>query len=127
VAVLAGKQLQGKLRDSAYAEVTGSVARPVAFSVAIIMLVYLPLLSLSGIEGKMFRPMAITMACALFGALIYSVLFFPALLALFVPPPKTHGPRWVDTLTEGYARALPWAIRKRWWLIAGASAAAAWC
>jgi cobalt-zinc-cadmium resistance protein CzcA len=123
VAVLAGKQLQGKLRDGAYAEVTGSVARPVAFSVAIIMLVYLPLLSLSGIEGKMFRPMAITMACALFGALIYSVLFFPALLALFVPPPKTHGPRWVDTLTEGYARALPWAIRKRWWLIAGASAA----
>jgi cobalt-zinc-cadmium resistance protein CzcA len=123
VAVLAGEQLRGKLRDDAYAEVSSSVARPVAFSVAIIMLVYLPLLSLSGIEGKMFRPMAITMACALFGALIYSVLFFPALLALFVPPPKTHGPRWVDTLTETYARALPWAIRKRWWLIAGATAA----
>ena len=57
-----------------------AVARPVAFAVAIIMLVYLPLLSLEGIEGKMFRPMAVTMACALFGALVYSVLFFPALL-----------------------------------------------
>ncbi len=39
----------------------------------------------------MFRPMAVTMACALFGALVYSVLFFPALLAIFVPPSKGHG------------------------------------
>jgi cobalt-zinc-cadmium resistance protein CzcA len=123
VAALAGKQLRGRERDGAYAEVSGSVARPVAFSVAIIMLVYLPLLSLSGIEGKMFKPMAITMACALFGALIYSVVFFPALLALFVPPPKSHGPRWVDALTDSYARALPWAIRKKGWLIGAAGAA----
>jgi multidrug efflux pump subunit AcrB len=54
-------------------------ARAVTFSVAIIMLVYIPLLTLEGVEGKMFRPMAITMACALFGALVYSVLFFLAL------------------------------------------------
>jgi cobalt-zinc-cadmium resistance protein CzcA len=125
VTALAGKQLVGKARDGAYAEVGSSVARPVAFSVAIIMLVYLPLLSLSGIEGKMFKPMAITMACALFGALIYSVVFFPALLALFVPPAKSHGPRWVERLTALYARALPWALGKKWWLIAGAGTALA--
>ncbi|MET0387764.1 MAG: CusA/CzcA family heavy metal efflux RND transporter [Polyangiales bacterium] len=121
IAALAGKQLVGKDRDGAYTEVGGSVVRPVAFAVAIIMLVYLPLLSLTGIEGKMFRPMAITMACALFGALVYSVLFFPAMLALFVPPAKGHGPRWVEHVTAMYGRALPFALRFKWPLL-GASA-----
>jgi heavy metal efflux system protein len=113
IAALAGKQLKGKSRDGAYTEVAASVARPVAFAVAIIMLVYLPLLSLIGIEGKMFRPMAITMACALFGALVYSVFFFPAMLALFVPPAKSHGPRYMERVTEWYSRALPWALHHK--------------
>jgi cobalt-zinc-cadmium resistance protein CzcA len=125
IAALAGKQLVAKARDGAYSEVAGAVARPVAFSVAIIMLVYLPLLTLTGIEGKMFRPMAITMACALFGAVVYSVVFFPAMLALFVPPAKNHGPRWMERVTNAYARALPWAIRRKWYLIAGAVVALA--
>lgn len=120
IAALAGKQLVGRSRDGAYTEVAGSVVRPVAFSVAIIMLVYLPLLSLAGIEGKMFRPMAITMACALFGALVYSVLFFPAVLALWVPAPRSHGPRWMENVTSLYARVLPGALRRKWWLIAAA-------
>jgi len=71
----------------------------------------------------MFRPMAITMACALFGALIYSIFFFPALLALFVPPAKGHGPRWVERITEWYGRRLPWTLAHKWWLIGGAAAA----
>jgi heavy metal efflux system protein len=113
IAALAGKQLKGTARDGAYTEVGSAVARPVAFAVAIIMLVYLPLLSLTGIEGKMFRPMAITMACALFGALVYSVVFFPAMLALFVPPSKNHGPKYMEHVTNWYARALPWALRHK--------------
>jgi cobalt-zinc-cadmium resistance protein CzcA len=119
IAALAGKTLIKRARDGAYAEVAGAVSRPVAFSVAIIMLVYLPLLSLEGIEGKMFRPMAVTMACALFGALVYSVLFFPALLAIFVPPSKGHGPRWVSWLGKHYDRALPWAIEHKGALLVG--------
>ncbi len=118
---LAGKRLLGTARDGAYSEVAASVARPVAFSVAIIMLVYLPLLSLSGIEGKMFRPMAITMACALLGALIYAILFFPALLALLVPPPKGHGPAWLEWLAARYARALDWAAPRTTWLLGAAA------
>ena len=121
IAALAGNQLVGRSRDGAYTEVAGSVVRPVAFSVAIIMLVYLPLLTLAGIEGKMFRPMAITMACALFGALLYSVVFFPALLALFVPPAKSHGPRWVARVSAFYARVLPHAVAGKWWILAGAT------
>jgi len=122
IAAFAGKKLAGTVRDGAYTEATGSVARPVAFSVAIITLVYLPLLSLSGIEGKMFKPMAITMACALFGALLYSIVFFPAMLALFVPPAKSHGPRYMEKLTELYSRSLPWALKRKWWLIGGSAA-----
>ena len=123
MAATAGKQLVKKARERCYAEIAAAVTRPVAFAVAIIMLVYLPLLSLEGIEGKMFKPMAVTMACALFGALVYSVVFFPALLVTFVPPPVKPGPRWVIALEHAYARALPHALRLKWPLL-GTSAAA---
>lgn len=114
MAATAGRALVGKARNRAYEDVAKLVAKPVAFAVAIIMLVYIPLLTLEGVEGKMFRPMAITMACALFGALVYSVIFFPALLALVVPPPKDHGPMWLEHLAERYGRFVPSVIRLRW-------------
>jgi cobalt-zinc-cadmium resistance protein CzcA len=120
IAAFAGKKLVGTARDPAYSEVGSSVIRPVGFAVAIIMLVYLPLLTLEGIEGKMFRPMAITMACALFGALVYSALFFPALVVLFVPPATGHGPHWIERLSHHYAAAIPWALRWRVPLLIGA-------
>ncbi|MDB4940559.1 MAG: cation transporter [Labilithrix sp.] len=110
LAATAGKKLVKRAREREYSEIAGLVTRPVAFAVAIIMLVYLPLLSLEGIEGKMFKPMAVTMACALFGALVYSVIFFPALLATFVPPLDKAGPRWVLRLEHTYDRVLPRAL-----------------
>ncbi len=88
IAATAGRRLLGAARAGAYSEIAGAVARPVAFAVAIIMLVYIPLLALEGVEGKMFRPMAITMACALFGALLYAVLFFPPCSWRWYLPPK---------------------------------------
>jgi heavy metal efflux system protein len=54
------------------------VGRPILFGVLIIMLVYVPLLTLQGIEGRMFRPMAITVALALFGSLLLALLVVPA-------------------------------------------------
>ena len=54
------------------------------FGELIIMIVYLPILTLTGIEGKMFYPMAFTVLAALFGAMILSVTFVPAAVALFV-------------------------------------------
>ena len=68
-------------------EVMGStkeVFRPAVFGVLIIMLVYLPIFALSGVEGKMFHPMAFTVVAALLGALIFSVTFVPASIAIFV-------------------------------------------
>jgi cobalt-zinc-cadmium resistance protein CzcA len=113
VAATAGQKLASAARGRAYADVGARLVKPVAFSVAIILLVYVPLLALEGVEGKMFRPMAITMACALFGALVYSVLFFPALLSAAVPPPKGHGPRWLERASASYERTLRWALRRR--------------
>lgn len=56
------------------------VARPVVFAVAIIAIVYLPILSLTGIEGKMFKPMALTVVFALIGSLLLSLTYVPAML-----------------------------------------------
>lgn len=120
IAATAGRSLAGAARGRAYAKVAKKVVSPVAFAVAIIMLVYIPLLTLEGVEGKMFRPMAITMACALFGGLVYAVLFFPALLVAFVPPSTSHGPRWIEAITDRYGRIAPALLRYRWPIIGGA-------
>jgi cobalt-zinc-cadmium resistance protein CzcA len=123
IAATAGKELMGLARARAYEDVSKLVVKPVAFAVAIIMLVYIPLLTLEGVEGKMFRPMAITMACALFGALVYSVVFFPALATLFVPPAKGHGPKWLEAIAHAYERMVVGAIRRR--VVIGAVTSAA--
>jgi cobalt-zinc-cadmium resistance protein CzcA len=60
-------------------EAAGEVARPVAYGVAIIGLVYLPVLTLEGVEGRMFRPMAIVVLCALGASLVLSLTLLPAL------------------------------------------------
>ena len=73
------------------AQSMGKAARPVVFSLLIILLVYLPLMALEGVEGRMFKPMAITVALALGGALLFSLTAFPALAASALGPSKHHG------------------------------------
>ncbi len=63
---------------------TKEVFSPAVFGILIIMLVYLPLFALSGVEGKMFQPMAFTVVAALIGALTFAVTFVPAAIAVFV-------------------------------------------
>ncbi|MEM5533342.1 CusA/CzcA family heavy metal efflux RND transporter [Pseudoalteromonas arctica] len=63
---------------------TKEVFTPAVFGIVIIMLVYLPLFALSGVEGKMFQPMAFTVVAALIGALIFGVTFVPAAIAVFI-------------------------------------------
>ena len=123
VATYVGKQLTAHDRAAAYARSIAGLIRPVAFAVAIIMIVYIPLLGLEGVEGRMFRPMAMTMAFALFGAVVYSVVFLPALLVTFVPPLKKEGAAWLGALAHAYERALPGALRLRWPLLGSALAA----
>jgi cobalt-zinc-cadmium resistance protein CzcA len=65
-------------------ESTKEVFRPAVFGMLIIMLVYLPIFALQGVEGKMFHPMAFTVVAALLGALIFSITFVPAAVAILV-------------------------------------------
>ncbi|MDX2012684.1 MAG: CusA/CzcA family heavy metal efflux RND transporter [Myxococcaceae bacterium] len=114
LAAVAGLSMRtAEERDAKLGQAASSVARPVAFSVAIIMLVYLPLLTLEGVEGKMFRPMTIVMAAALFGALFYSIALFPGVMAFLLPQRIEHGPHWLERLTEKYRAFLPSALKHR--------------
>ena len=71
---------------TAIAKSMGQSARAVTFAVAIILLVYLPLMALEGVEGRMFKPMALTVALALFGALLFTLTVFPALASIVLRP-----------------------------------------
>ncbi len=88
---IAARRARGR-HDIAYlvGKSMGRAARPVAFSLMIIMLVYLPLMALEGVEGRMFQPMAITVALALGGAMLFSLTAFPALAATFLGKAKHH-------------------------------------
>ncbi|MBH0028716.1 CusA/CzcA family heavy metal efflux RND transporter [Pseudoalteromonas sp. SWN29] len=79
-----GRLLTLNERLSVVTEATKEVFTPAVFGIVIIMLVYLPLFALSGVEGKMFQPMAFTVVAALIGALIFGVTFVPAAIAVFV-------------------------------------------
>jgi cobalt-zinc-cadmium resistance protein CzcA len=97
------------------------VARPVVFAVAIIAIVYLPILSLRGIEGKMFVPMALTVVFALLGSLILSLTYVPAMLALIlrgrVSEKESFLIRWSKQI---YKPALAFVMRFRARVLAGA-------
>jgi heavy metal efflux system protein len=116
---------QQNYRDAVAASVR-QVARPVVFSVLIILLVYLPLLALEGTEGKMFRPMATTMALALGGSVVFALVVFPAGAVTFLRPPKRPGQHGLlHRLEAPYARAVAWAVRQRSALFLAAVAALA--
>lgn len=85
------------------AEITASVARPIFYSVLIILLVYVPILSLEGVEGTMFRPMALTVVLALATALALSLTYVPA-AASFILRPR-HVPQRTPLLPRLLQRA----------------------
>ncbi|NOZ97716.1 MAG: CusA/CzcA family heavy metal efflux RND transporter [Gammaproteobacteria bacterium] len=86
--------------------------RPLIFGQLIIMVVYLPIFALSGVEAKMFHPMAMAVVLALVGAMILSVTFVPAAVALWVTDEiKEKESRWMLALKNKYADLLNWAYQ----------------
>lgn len=81
VSRLGHRQHHGSIAD-AVAEAAREVARPVVFAVAIIVIVYVPVLTLEGVEGKMFKPMAITVVLALAASLLLALTWMPAMAAV---------------------------------------------
>ncbi|MCU4613050.1 efflux RND transporter permease subunit [Acinetobacter parvus] len=86
--------------------------KPLLFGQAIIMVVYLPIFALTGVEAKMFHPMAMTVVMALLGAMILSVTFVPAAVALFITGEvKEKESRWMQVLKRKYQQILDWAYQ----------------
>jgi heavy metal efflux system protein len=99
------------------------VARPVAFGVGIILIVFLPILALEGVEGKLFKPMALTMIFALAGSLILALTLTPVLAALFLPKQVKEKDPWLVRLSHRiYAPVLGLALRFRALVLLGALA-----
>jgi heavy metal efflux system protein len=89
------------------------VARPIAFGVAIIIAVYLPIFFLQDLEGRMFRPMAVTVCSALVGSLILALTVVPAFGSILLRSVKEHKARWFEGLTEVYRRSLDRVLAHR--------------
>ena len=77
---------------------TNSMIKSAVFSQIIILIVYLPILSLEGIEGKMFKPMALTIAFAILGAFLLSITYVPMMSALFLSKKLNHKPGLADRM-----------------------------
>ena len=94
-----------------------------AFGEIIILIVYIPILTLIGIEGKMFRPMAQTVGFAIFGALILSLTYIPMMCALFLPKLINHKKNFSDKMMDFfqgiYQPLLQKAIQIKYWLVGG--------
>ncbi|WP_442966045.1 efflux RND transporter permease subunit [Rheinheimera sp. SA_1] len=98
-----GRLLSLNERAAVVLAATKEVMTPAMFGVLIIMLVYLPIFALSGIEGKMFQPMAFTVIAALLGALLLAITFIPAAITLFVRGKISEQENWLMRgLRRGY-------------------------
>jgi cobalt-zinc-cadmium resistance protein CzcA len=97
------------------------VAKPTAFAVTIITVVYLPILALEGTEGKMFKPMAFTVVFALIGALILTMTLIPVLASMFMSGDTKEGRNPVmELLSRMYKPALGFALKRRGIIVGGA-------
>ncbi len=95
-------------------EASHEVQRPVFYAIAIIITAYLPIFTLERVEGRLFHPMAWTVAFALAGALIFSILIAPVLCSLaFAKGTKEWHNPVMQYLTSAYRKAIRWAIHKR--------------
>ncbi len=123
-----GRIMTDEERLDATASATAEVIRPSLFGLGIIAAVYLPIFALTGVEGKMFHPMAITVVLALTGAMVLSLTFVPAAIAMFlggnVEEKETRVMRWARL---AYTPVLGWALRRRGWVIVGALALLTFC
>ena len=105
--------VEGGSRLDQVHEAASEVARPILFSISIIILVFLPIFTLEGVEGKMFRPLAFTISFALLGSMAVALLVAPV-LSMHLLKRCQHKELWLVTkLKSAYRPVLGWAIRRR--------------
>ncbi|APP82707.1 CusA/CzcA family heavy metal efflux RND transporter [Xanthomonas perforans] len=123
-----GRQLNDEERYDLTASATAEVIRPSLFGLGIIAAVYLPIFALSGVEGKMFHPMAITVVLALTGAMVLSLTFVPAAIATFLRGRVAeHDNRLMRWSRARYTPLLDWALRRRVVVLTGAAVLVVGC
>ena len=117
-----GRILNREERFELTAQATAEVIRPSLFGVAIIAAVYVPVFALTGIEGKMFHPMAFTVVLALSAAMLLSLTFVPAAVAVFLGGKVQEKEAWLLRASRRvYEPALDWALRFRVPVVAAAA------
>src|ERR1017187_2336126 len=96
-------------------EACHEVQRPVFYAIAIIITAYMPIFTLQRVEGRLFRPMAWTVAVALLGAMTFSIFIVPVLASMFFRNGIRERRNWVmEFLTNAYRKRLRWAVHHRW-------------
>ena len=115
-----GKLSQTGMDTEVY-ESTSKIRNSAAFGEIIILIVYIPILTLIGIEGKMFRPMAQTVSFAILGALLLSITYIPMISSLFLSKKTEHkrnfSDRMMDFFYRAYQPALQKSIRFKYWIV----------
>jgi cobalt-zinc-cadmium resistance protein CzcA len=115
-------------RFDATASATAEVIRPSLFGLGIITAVYLPIFALTGVEGKMFHPMAITVVLALTGAMLLSLTFVPAAIAVFLGGKvEEKENRVMAWLRARYVPLLDASLRHAKWMFVGAATLVVLC
>lgn len=119
--VLKKKKLSSKERDKVSSEASKKMMNTAFFGQLIILIVFLPILALQGIEGKMFKPMALTFIFAMIGAMILCLTYVPMMSALILRAPKndkqSYGDTFVHWVEAKYQPLLEKALQKGKWII----------
>jgi cobalt-zinc-cadmium resistance protein CzcA len=111
---LSHKNADSKTPSENISDASHEVQRPVFYAIAIIITAYLPIFTLQRVEGRLFHPMAWTVAFALLGALLFSIVIAPVLASFaFAKGAKEWHNPVMHFLTERYRTAVRWAIRRR--------------
>jgi heavy metal efflux system protein len=115
-------QITGDERRALIRRAALEVGRPIVFGICIIIAVYLPVFSLQGLEGRMFRPMAFTVSVAVLGSLLLAFTYVPMVSSFLLHRVTGAPPRWFETLRCWYRRRLAWALRHRSVVVGGGAA-----
>ncbi len=119
--VLKKKSLTAKERDKVASNASKKMMNAAFFGQLIILIVFLPILALQGIEGKMFKPMALTFIFAMIGAMVLCLTYVPMMSALVLRAPKkdkkSYGDRFVNWVEDKYQPLLVKALKKGKWII----------
>ncbi|WP_298365913.1 CusA/CzcA family heavy metal efflux RND transporter [uncultured Lutibacter sp.] len=122
--ILKKKSLTAKERDKVASNASKKMMNAAFFGQLIILIVFLPILALQGIEGKMFKPMAMTFIFAMIGAMVLCLTYVPMMSALVLRAPKnnkkSYGDKFVQWVEDKYQPLLERALQKGKWIIGSA-------